>query len=100
MPAPSGPARAAASQRWRLPRRTVRLKLTMLYGAMFDEMNEGTSMLKMAPTSAQLPTQATLVPLNIDGQTLPSDWYLRLADQASRMLRGQIPLQSQIPISP
>jgi hypothetical protein len=73
---------------------------TMLYGAMFDEMNEGTSMLKMAPTSAQLPTQATLVPLNIDGQTLPSDWYLRLADQASRMLRGQIPLQSQIPISP
>jgi hypothetical protein len=73
---------------------------TMLYGAMFDEMNEGTSMLKMAPTSAQLPTQATLVPLNIDGQALPSDWYLRLADQASRMLRGQIPLQSQIPISP
>jgi hypothetical protein len=73
---------------------------TMVYGAMFDEMNEGTSMLKMAPTAAQLPTTATLVPLNIDGQNLPSDWYLRLADQASRMLRGQIPLQSQIPILP
>jgi hypothetical protein len=72
----------------------------MLYGAMFDEMNEGTSMLKMAPTSAQLPTTASLVPLNIDGQALPSDWYLRLAGQASSMLRGQIPLQSQIPISP
>jgi hypothetical protein len=73
---------------------------TMLYGAMFDEMNEGTSMLKMAPTAAQLPTSASLVPLNIDGQTLPSDWYLRLAGQASSMLRGDIPLQSQIPITP
>ena len=35
MPAPSGPARPTASRRWRLPRRTVRLKLTMLYGALF-----------------------------------------------------------------
>jgi hypothetical protein len=33
-------------------------------------------------------------------QALASDWYLRLAGQASSMLRGQIPLQSQIPISP
>jgi Bacterial Ig domain len=73
---------------------------TMLYGAMFDEMNEGTAMLKMAPTSAQLPVGASLVPLNIDGQALPSDWYLRLAGAASSMLRGQIPLQSQIPITP
>jgi hypothetical protein len=75
---------------------------TMLYGAMFDEMNEGTSMFKMVPTVGQLPVQAqtNLVYLNIDGQNLPSDWYLRLADQASRMLRGQIPLQSSIPISP
>ena len=72
----------------------------MLYQAMFDEMDEGTAMLKLAPTSAQLPAQGTFVPLNIDGQTLPSDWYLRLADQATRMLRGEIPLQSPMPIAP
>ena len=85
---------------WRQAYDAIGAGCTILYGAMVDEMNEGTSMLKMAPTSAQLPTTASLVPLNIDGQALPSDWYLRLAGQASSMLRGQIPLQSQIPISP
>ena len=72
----------------------------MLYGAMFDEMNEGTSMLKMAATTNQLPVGATLVPLNVDGYALPSDWYLRLADQAGKMLRREIPLRPQMPISP
>ena len=62
--------------------------------------DEGTSMFKMAATPADLPAQGTFVPLNIDGQNLPSDWYLRLADQAGRMLRGDIPLQPTIPIVP
>jgi len=73
---------------------------SMIFGAMFDEMDEGTAMLKMAPTPAELPVQGSFVPLNIDGQALPSDWYLRLANEASKMLRREIPLQSQIPISP
>jgi signal transduction histidine kinase len=34
-PPPGQPARVTASRRWRLPRRTVRLKLTLLYGALF-----------------------------------------------------------------
>jgi hypothetical protein len=38
--------------------------------------------------------------LNIDGVALPSDWYLRLANEASKMLRGDIPLQNTIPITP
>ena len=65
-----------------------------------DELNEGTSMFKMAPTPATLPAQGAFVPLNIDGISLPSDWYLRLAGQATKMLRRDIPLQSQIPITP
>ncbi len=72
----------------------------MLYGAMFDEMDEGTAMLKLAPTPNELPVQGTFVPLNIDGQALPSDWYLRIADQAGRMLRGDSPRQSSMPIAP
>jgi hypothetical protein len=86
---------------WRQAYNAVSAGCTMLYGAMFDEMNEGTAMLKMVPNAAGLPVGASLVPLNSDGyNNLPSDWYLRLADQASRMLRHDIPLQSTIPIAP
>jgi hypothetical protein len=73
---------------------------TMIYGAMFDEVDEGTAMFKLAPTPAQLPAQGTFVPLDIDGVNLPSDWYLRLANEAGKMLRGEIPLQGTMPIAP
>jgi hypothetical protein len=73
---------------------------TMIYCAMFDEMDEGTAMFKLAPTPAQLPAQGAFVPLDVDGVNLPSDWYLRLANEAGKMLRGEIPLQSRLPIAP
>ena len=57
-------------------------------------------MYKLAPTAAQLPAQGSFVPLHIDGDNLPSDWYLQLANQAGKMLRGEIPVQNTIPISP
>jgi hypothetical protein len=85
---------------WRQVYNALRSGCTMIYGAMFDEVDEGTAMYKLAPTAAQLPAQGTFVPLNVDGYNLASDWYLRLADKAGRMLRGEIPLQFQIPISP
>jgi hypothetical protein len=73
---------------------------TMIYGAMFDEVDEGTAMYKLAPTTNEIPAQGSWVPLNIDGVSLPSDWYLRLANEASKMLRGDVPLQNTIPIAP
>jgi hypothetical protein len=54
-------------------------------------------MFKLASTAAELPTQARFIPLNIYGMNLPSDWYLRLAGAASRMLRSDIPLTTQRP---
>jgi hypothetical protein len=85
---------------WHQAYNAVRSGCTMIYGAMFDEVDEGTAMFKLAPTPAQLPAQGTFVPLNIDGANLPSDWYLRLANEAGKMLRGDIPLQSTMPIAP
>jgi hypothetical protein len=85
---------------WRQVYNAVAAGSTMIYGAMFDEVDEGTAMFKMAPTSNELPVEGTFVPLNIDGQALPSDWYLRVADQAGRMLRREIPLTSTLPITP
>ena len=85
---------------WHQAYNAVRSGCTMIYGAMFDEVDEGTAMYKLAPTTAQLPIQGSFVPLNMDGYNLNSDWYLRLADQAGRMLRGEIPITDVIPISP
>lgn len=73
---------------------------SMLYVAMFDEVDEGTAMFKLAPTRADIPTQGSFVSLDIDGYALPSDWYLQLGEQAARMLRGEIPLSSRMPIAP
>ncbi len=73
---------------------------SMIYTAMFDEVDEGTAMFKMAETTNDLPAGVSMVPLDADGSHLPSDWYLRLAGEATRMLRGEIPLQSAIPIAP
>jgi hypothetical protein len=58
-----------------------------VYGAMFDEVDEGTAMFKMAATTARLPVEPSLVPLDADGYSLPSDWYLRLAGAATVRLR-------------
>ena len=85
---------------WRQAYNAKRSGCTMIYGAMFDEVDEGTAMYKLAPTANEIPAQGSWVPLNIDGTSLPSDWYLRLANEASKMLRGDIPLQSTIPITP
>ena len=63
-------------------------------------MNEGSSRLKMAATTNQLPTGASLVPLNIDAYSLPSDWYLQVAGQAGKMLRGEISVTNTLPTGP
>ena len=85
---------------WRQAYNAVQSGCSMVYGAMFDEVDEGTAMYKCAPTTAQLPAQGAFVPLNIDGYNLGSDWYLRLADQAGKMLRGESPVTNTIPITP
>jgi len=59
---------------------------TMLYGAMFDEVDEGTAMFKLAPTRDSVPAGVPIVTLDADGEQLPSDWYLQLARQAQERL--------------
>lgn len=85
---------------WRQAYNVVSAGAPMIFVAMFDEVDEGTAMFKLAPTVDQLPVGAKLLPLNVDGCNLPSDWYLRLGGETGRMLRGEIPLVSKIPIQP
>ncbi len=70
----------------------------MVYVAMYDEVDEGTAIFKLAENKEQIPTTGKLVTLDFDGYKLPSDWYLRLTGEATLMLRGDIPLTSAIPI--
>ena len=67
---------------------------------MFDEVDEGTAIYKLAPTRAQIPAQGTFLALDADGESLPADWYLRVTGEIGRMLRGERPAQPDLPISP
>ncbi len=85
---------------WRQVYSAIQAGVPMIYNAMFDEIDEGTAMFKIAETINDVPVGIDVVTMNVDGWCLPSDWYLQLAGKASQMLRGDIELTSAIPISP
>ncbi len=78
---------------WRQVERALGAGATMLYGAMFDEVDEGTAMFKVASSRRDAPTDVAVVTLDVDGEPLPSDWYLRLAREAQKRLmkKGKFP---------
>lgn len=68
--------------------------------AMFDEVDEATSIFKMAPTRLDAPNKGYWLTLDADGKSLPSDWYLRLAYEIGRVYRGQTPATATMPTRP
>ena len=87
---------------WHQLHNVVSAGCTMIYGAMFDEVDEGTAMFKLAADEEDLPIQAQkrLVYLNIDGRKLRSDTYLWIAAQGARALRGEIKSTPSLPVRP
>lgn len=65
---------------------------TKLYIAMFDEVNEGTAIFKVTDNP---PVSDQCKFVGMDGK--PSDHYLRLTGEASRMLRKEKPLTKEMP---
>ena len=63
-----------------------------LYIAMFDEVNEGTAIFKCTDNP---PVSPDCQFIGMDGR--PSDHYLWLTGEASRMLRKEIPLTKRMP---
>lgn len=64
----------------------------MLYVAMFDEIDEGTVIMKCAH---EVPVgKSVFVPLDKD---VPADHYLWLTGMAGKMLRGEIPFSKNMP---
>jgi hypothetical protein len=73
----------------------------MLYNAMFDEVDEGTAILKGCTKKSLAPSDGYWLTFDADGyNNLPSDWYLRLAGLANKMLNKQIPLTKAMPLNP
>jgi hypothetical protein len=85
---------------WRQVFNAISVDATMLYNAMFDEVDEATAMYKIAARASDAPTGLQVINMDTDGECLPGDWYLRLAGEANKMLKGEIPLTNTIPIAP
>lgn len=80
---------------WRQIYNAKKAGVSTLYVAMFDEVDEATAIYKVAENRTQVPDQGFWLTLDADGQTLPSDWYLRLAREAGRMLRRETALEAE-----
>jgi len=77
---------------WQQLSGALELKVDMIYVAMFDEIDEGTAIFKITnnpPVGA-----STFVKLD---EGLPSDFYLKLTSQASKMLKKLVPLNLNFP---
>jgi hypothetical protein len=68
--------------------------------AMFDEVNEGTAIFKAASHRKDAPDQGYWLTLDADGADLPSDWYLRLAGEITRVFHGEVAPDSRLPAHP
>lgn len=84
---------------WRQVGNASRLGCTMLYGAMFDEVDEGTAMFKLTANAQTAPVEPRFLTLDADGEAVPSDWYLRLAGEAQRVLGGGPLGEGELPIA-
>ncbi len=65
---------------------------TMLYTAMFDEVDEGTAIFKC---TNDVPVRGDSRFLTYEG--LPSDFYLKLTGAGAKMLRGELPVKEPLP---
>ncbi|KAH7923764.1 hypothetical protein BV22DRAFT_1196461 [Leucogyrophana mollusca] len=71
-----------------------------IYGAMWDEYDEGTAYMPVVPNKSMLPVhdKYQFMALDEDGYDLPSDWYMRICGFAGEALRGERRLHETFPV--
>lgn len=85
---------------WRQAYNARRAGAQILKIAMFDEVNEATANFKVAPRRRDAPDQGYWLTLDADGYTLPSDWYLRISGEITRIFHGQSDATAALPTNP
>ena len=73
---------------------------TMLKIAMFDEVDEATAIMKVVGRRDEAPAQGFWLTLDADGTTIPSDWYLLLSGEITRIFHGEIKPDAKLPSDP
>jgi hypothetical protein len=81
---------------WQMLSTAMSTGASMLYVAMFDEVNEGTAIFKVTDNPPISRTNPGTVFVNLEGK--PSDYYLWLTGEAAKMLKNQEPLMLQVPV--
>ncbi|KZT64030.1 hypothetical protein DAEQUDRAFT_68833 [Daedalea quercina L-15889] len=84
---------------WRQLFNVRRHGVRIVYGAMWDEYDEGTAYLPVVSHKNQLPVLSThkFMALDEDGYDLPPDWYMRICGFAAESLRGERIIHDSFP---
>ncbi|KAF8722447.1 hypothetical protein AX14_009826, partial [Amanita brunnescens Koide BX004] len=85
---------------WRQIVNSRRLGVRIMYGAMWDEYDEGTAFLPAVPNKRLLPVhdKFPFLALDSEGYDLPSDWYMRICGLAAEVLRSERLIHETFPI--
>ncbi|KAF9654233.1 hypothetical protein BDM02DRAFT_3085568 [Thelephora ganbajun] len=86
---------------WRQVYNARRHGVRTIYGAMWDEYDEGTALMPLVTNKNQLPLpvrdQYRFLAPDADTHDLPSDWYMRICGMAGEILRGDRRLLETFP---
>ncbi|KAF8628523.1 hypothetical protein AX15_003837 [Amanita polypyramis BW_CC] len=84
---------------WRQIYNGRRLGARIMYGAMWDEYDEGTAFLPAVANKRLLPVhdKFPFLSLDADGHDLPSDWYMRICGLAAEGLRNDSVIHEAFP---
>lgn len=76
---------------WKQVFNAHRIGARIIYGAMWDEYDEGTAFMPAITHKHRLPVSDRwqFMALDQDGHDLPADWYMRICGFAAEVLRGE-----------
>ncbi|KAG6373259.1 hypothetical protein JVT61DRAFT_6886 [Boletus reticuloceps] len=85
---------------WRQLYNARRAGVRTIYGAMWDEYDEGTVYMPVVSYASQLPVHSSFrfLALDVDGHDLPSDWYMRILGYAAEAFHGERTLLDTFPV--